>query len=49
MMKKSGLTYKEEKSFEDRIAEANNILKKFPDNVPIIVEKHSNSKLQNLS
>ena len=45
MMKKGVISYKEEKSFEERLAEAESILKKFPDNVPIIVEKHYNSKL----
>ena len=36
MMKKGIQNYKDEKPFEERVAEAENILKKFPDNVPII-------------
>ena len=36
MMKKGIQNYRDEKPFEERAVEADSILKKFPDNVPII-------------
>jgi len=40
--------YKEENSFEKRRAEGDKIRTKYPDRIPVIVEKHPNSKLADL-
>jgi GABA(A) receptor-associated protein len=41
--------FKEEKSFEDRQAEANKVLDLYPNRIPVIVEKWPQSHLPNLT
>ncbi len=36
--------YKQERRFEDRIKESKNIINKYPDRIPVIVEKHPREK-----
>ena len=38
------MKYKEKKSFEDRQSESEEIFKKYPDRIPVIVEQLKNSK-----
>ena len=46
MQKKSSITsYKEEKTEEERKNETSQLIKKFPDKIPIILQKHRTSKL----
>ncbi|KAI6237992.1 Autophagy related protein Atg8 [Aphelenchoides fujianensis] len=40
--------YKEENTFEKRRAEGEKIRRKYPDRIPVIVEKAPNSRLQDL-
>ena len=40
--------YKTEKSFEDRLLESTKIMEKYPDKLPIIVSKCSNSNLNDI-
>jgi GABA(A) receptor-associated protein len=41
--------FKEEKSFEDRQAEATKVLDLYPNRIPVIVEKWPQSRLPSLS
>jgi GABA(A) receptor-associated protein len=41
-------TYKEENSFDKRKAEGDKIRRKYPDRIPVIVEKAPNSNLKDL-
>ena len=36
--------FKQERRFEDRIKESKNIINKYPDRIPVIVEKHPREK-----
>ena len=40
--------FKHSKSFEDRLKESIKILEKYPDRIPIIVEKNKNCKINNI-
>jgi GABA(A) receptor-associated protein len=42
------LNYKKSNTFENRLKESTNIINKYPDRVPIIVEKFPNCKLPNI-
>ena len=41
-------TFKSSKSLEDRISESNKIIEKYPDRIPIIVEKSADSNLKDI-
>lgn len=41
-------TFKNEHSFSDRIAESNRVLQKYPDRLPLICEKVSSSKIEQI-
>ena len=43
-----GINFKEKNDFEKRCGEAENITTKYPDRVPIIVEKHHTCKLKDI-
>lgn len=47
-MKKMKWTYKEENPFEKRRAEGEKIRRKYPDRIPVIVEKAPKSRLRDL-
>jgi len=49
MFPKNIFKFKEENSEEERKKESDSIFKKYPENIPIIVEKHPSSKLSKLS
>jgi GABA(A) receptor-associated protein len=40
--------FKNKKSYEERIEESNKIIKKYPDRIPIVVEKSKKSNVQNI-
>jgi len=40
--------YKKSKSFEERLSESNRIIEKYPDRLPIIVERKNTCKLNNI-
>ena len=40
--------YKKSNTFEERLTESNRIIEKYPDRLPIIVEKSKNSKLNDI-
>jgi hypothetical protein len=40
--------YKKSKSFEERLSESNRIIEKYPDRLPIIVEKKNTCKLNDI-
>lgn len=40
--------YKKEKSFEDRLQESTKVMEKYPNKVPIIVSKNTDSGLQDI-
>lgn len=44
----SSTSFKDELSFEERKKESTNIRKKYPQSIPIIVEKAKNSKVQDI-
>ena len=41
-------SFKEDHSFEDRYEECQRILKKYPDRIPVIVDKHSGSDIPDI-
>ncbi|CAK5045202.1 unnamed protein product [Meloidogyne enterolobii] len=48
MVKSMNWTYKEENKFEKRRAEGEKIKRKYPDRIPVIVEKAPKSRLRDL-
>lgn len=49
MFPKNVFKFKEESTEDERKRESESIFKKYPENIPVIVEKHPSSKLPRLS